>query len=83
VRREGDHAVVEVADRGPGVPPAQRKAIFDRFHRASSEAGGAGLGLPIARLVAESHDGSLELLPTAEGETGAHFVLRLPLHTAS
>jgi two-component system OmpR family sensor kinase len=81
LRRDGEDAVVEVADRGPGVPPAQRKAIFDRFHRASSEAGGAGLGLPIARLVAESHDGSLELLPKAEGETGAHFLLRLPIHT--
>lgn len=82
VRRETDQAIVEVADRGPGVPPAQRKAIFDRFHRASSEAGGSGLGLPIARLVAESHEGSLELLPAAEGQTGAHFVLRLPVASA-
>jgi two-component system OmpR family sensor kinase len=82
VHHDADHAIVEVADHGPGVPPAQRKAIFDRFHRASSEAGGSGLGLPIARLVAESHDGSLELLTPAEGETGAHFVLRLPMATA-
>ena len=80
--RDGDQAVVEVSDRGPGVPPAQRKAIFDRFHRASSEAGGSGLGLPIARLVAESHDGSLELLPAVEGQTGAHFVLRVPIADA-
>jgi two-component system OmpR family sensor kinase len=82
VRREGQEALVEVADRGPGVPPAQRKAIFDRFHRASSEAGGSGLGLPIARLVAESHDGTLELLPAQEGVPGAHFVLHIPIADA-
>jgi len=83
VRREGEEALVEVADNGPGVPPAQRKAVFDRFHRASSEAGGSGLGLPIARLVAESHDGSLELLSAEEGKTGAHFVLHLPIAGAA
>jgi two-component system OmpR family sensor kinase len=73
------HAAIEVHDRGPGVPPAQRAAVFDRFHRASGAAGGSGLGLPIARLVAESHDGSLELLDPADGRTGARFRLRLPL----
>ncbi|MEV4422719.1 HAMP domain-containing sensor histidine kinase, partial [Patulibacter sp. NPDC049589] len=79
---EGPDAVVEVHDRGPGVPPAQRAAVFDRFHRASGTAGGSGLGLPIARLVAEAHDGSLELLDEVEGEPGARFRLRLPLATA-
>lgn len=72
-------AVVEVRDHGPGVPPAQRAAVFDRFHRASGAAGGSGLGLPIARLVAEAHDGSLELLDPVEGQPGARFRLRLPL----
>ncbi len=76
---DGDHAVVVVSDRGPGVPPAQRAAIFDRFHRASAAAGGSGLGLPIARLVVEAHDGSLELLDAVEGSPGARFRLRLPL----
>jgi len=76
--REGV-ATVEVRDRGPGVPPAQRVAIFDRFHRASGTAGGSGLGLPIARLVAEAHDGSLEILPAAEDEPGACFRLSIPL----
>jgi len=72
-------ALVEVRDRGPGVPPAQRGAVFDRFHRASGTAGGSGLGLPIARLVAESHDGALELLDPVDGQPGARFRLRLPL----
>ncbi|MBS1676736.1 MAG: HAMP domain-containing histidine kinase [Actinobacteria bacterium] len=71
-------ALVEVRDRGPGVPPAQRAAIFDRFHRATGTGGGSGLGLSISRLVAEAHDGRLELLPSAD-EPGAAFVLRLPL----
>jgi two-component system OmpR family sensor kinase len=81
LRTEGEQAVIEVADKGPGVPPAQHAAIFDRFHRASGVAGGSGLGLAIARLVAESHDGSLELAPPVEGETGARFILRLPIYT--
>lgn len=76
---EGGFAEVTVADRGPGVAPAQRTAIFDRFHRASAAAGGSGLGLPIARLVVEAHDGSLELLDPTEGSPGARFLLRLPL----
>ncbi|WP_026909528.1 sensor histidine kinase [Patulibacter minatonensis] len=76
---DGPDAVVEVHDRGPGVPPAQHGAVFDRFHRASGAAGGSGLGLPIARLVAEAHDGSLELLPPIDGQPGARFRLRLPL----
>ncbi|WP_320668707.1 sensor histidine kinase [Patulibacter defluvii] len=75
-------ALVDVHDHGPGVPPAQRAAIFDRFHRASGTAGGSGLGLPIARLVAESHDGGLELLPAAEDRPGARFRLRVPLAAA-
>lgn len=76
---EEEEAVVVVEDHGPGVAPAQRAAIFDRFHRASSVAGGSGLGLPIARLVVEAHDGSLELLEAVESRPGARFQLRLPL----
>ncbi|MGD9695354.1 MAG: sensor histidine kinase [Thermoleophilia bacterium] len=79
LERDGDAARVVVSDRGPGVAPAQRDAIFDRFHRASSAAGGSGLGLPIARLVAEAHDGALELMAPDEARPGARFVLRLPL----
>ena len=80
VRVEGTEAVVQVDDRGPGVAPAQRQAIFDRFHRASSVAGGSGLGLPIARLVVEASGGSLILLPADEARPGARFQIRLPLY---
>lgn len=40
--------VLRVDDSGPGIPPAERDAVFDRFHRATAEEGGAGLGLAIA-----------------------------------
>jgi two-component system OmpR family sensor kinase len=71
---------IEVADKGPGIPPGQSAHVFDRFHRGSAAArGGSGLGLPIARLAAEAHDGTLTLAPATPGEPGARFVLTLPL----
>jgi two-component system, OmpR family, sensor kinase len=76
VRSVGGEVAVDVADNGPGIPPGQSTHVFDRFHRGSAAArGGSGLGLPIARLAAEAHGGTLELAPSA---TGAHFVLTLP-----
>ena len=64
VRREGGSAVLEVADRGPGVPPAIRERVFERFARGGGDAapsGGSGLGLAIVRAVADAHGGSVEL----------------------
>jgi signal transduction histidine kinase len=79
VRREGHHAVVRVADRGPGVPPGQRERIFEPFYRlpgASEREGGVGLGLALVRSIAERHHGTVH----CEGRDGggACFVLRLP-----
>ncbi len=48
VASEDGRVGVTVEDAGPGIPPDQREAIFDRFHRASDSGGGAGLGLAIA-----------------------------------
>jgi signal transduction histidine kinase len=80
VRREGGRAVVAVADDGDGVPEADRERIFERFVRLdaarSRDDGGAGLGLAIARDVAERHGGTLTVRGTPEG--GALFELRLP-----
>lgn len=71
---------LEIADDGPGVAPADRARVFDRFYKADTarqrRTGGSGLGLPIARAIAEAHGGALEL---ADGDGGARFVLRLPL----
>jgi heavy metal sensor kinase len=73
--------VVEVAvkDEGPGVPPEDRERIFERFVRADaarSRPGGAGLGLPIARCIAEAHGGTLAL--AENGPPGSTFLVRLP-----
>jgi signal transduction histidine kinase len=79
VRREGDNAVLEVSDRGPGVPIDLRERVFERFARGGGDAapsGGSGLGLAIVRAVTTSHGGSVEL-GDAEGG-GARFVVTLP-----
>jgi two-component system OmpR family sensor kinase len=80
VRQEGDAAVVEVSDRGPGVPPEMRIRVFERFARAAgdatSAARGSGLGLSIVRAVADAHGGEVELRDADGG--GARFVVRLP-----
>ncbi|MFF9033163.1 ATP-binding protein [Streptomyces iakyrus] len=81
VRREGDRAVVGVADDGDGVPDGDRERIFERFVRLdaarSRDDGGAGLGLAIARDVAVRHGGTLTAGRGPAG--GALFELRLPL----
>ena len=78
-RRDGN-AVVEVSDRGPGVPPELRARVFDRFARGAgdtSTGSGSGLGLAIVRAVVEAHDGHVELTDAEGG--GARFVVTLPL----
>lgn len=73
-------AVLEVADDGEGIAPGNREAVFQRFTRLDAarrkDAGGTGLGLPIARQIAEISGGTLTIEPS---EQGARFVLRLPL----
>jgi two-component system OmpR family sensor kinase len=78
VRREGSSAVLEVADRGPGVPPQMRERVFERFARAGGDGTrrGSGLGLAIVRAVVDAHGGRVELLDAEGG--GARFVVTLP-----
>jgi two-component system sensor histidine kinase KdpD len=79
VRRVGDALVFTVADRGPGVPPLEVDRIFEPFYRhdgAVPDVGRAGLGLSIARKLAEIQEGTLSYEPRAGG--GSVFVLRLP-----
>lgn len=73
---------LSVSDTGPGIPPEAQAHIFERFYRADkarsrAEDGGAGLGLAIARWIAQAHDGSLELADT--GHNGTTFIARLPI----
>ena len=79
VRRQGDDAVLEVADRGPGVPQSMRDRVFERFARGGGDTaprGSSGLGLAIVRAVTDAHGGRVEL-GDAEGG-GARFVITLP-----
>ena len=60
----GDDVVLDVLDDGPGVPPGEADLVFERFHRGDTARSrrGSGLGLSIARTVAERHGGSLVLV---------------------
>ncbi|MFB3738226.1 MAG: sensor histidine kinase [Candidatus Velamenicoccus archaeovorus] len=72
-------ARISVRDRGPGIPPRERHLIFDPFARGSLGQGtraGRGLGLFIARRVAEAHGGSLTL---RSGTSGSTFCMELPV----
>ncbi|MEA2666736.1 MAG: hypothetical protein QOI11_3680 [Candidatus Eremiobacteraeota bacterium] len=69
---EGDQAVVEVEDDGPGVDPADRERVFERFFSSRPHGEGSGLGLAIARWVARSHGGDITLAERSR------FVTRLP-----
>ena len=71
---EGDYAILRVRDRGPGVSPALRPRLFDRFVTDRTDADGTGLGLAIVRSVAEHHGGRVELL---EVSPGACFEMRI------
>ncbi|MEP7275546.1 MAG: ATP-binding protein [Betaproteobacteria bacterium] len=80
---DGDYAILEVADQGPGVAPAHREKIFDSFYQgpapAEGRVKGSGLGLAIAREYANAHGGRIELVDRADGGHGARFRLWLPL----
>jgi signal transduction histidine kinase len=78
------HAELTVSDDGPGIPPADRERVFERFVRLeedrSRRSGGFGLGLAIAREIAVAHGGSLAVAGTPPGTgSGATLVARFPL----
>lgn len=78
-RREGDMLVFTVADRGPGVEANDAARIFEPFYRAAGatpDAGRAGLGLSIARTLAEIQGGDVSYTPRPDG--GSIFSLKLP-----
>jgi two-component system sensor histidine kinase KdpD len=78
-RLEDRAVVLEIADRGPGLPPGEEDDVFRKFHRLrrAGEPGGVGLGLAICRGIAEAHGGTITAGNRADG--GAVFTVRLPL----
>jgi len=84
VEHAGDRIRLIVADRGPGVPEQDRALIFEPFYRPEGvrpDVGGAGLGLAIARRVAESQGGALTYAARSGG--GSEFRFELPAGTAA
>jgi two-component system, OmpR family, sensor kinase len=78
---EGDRAVLEVADRGPGMSPEDVEHVFERFYRSdparSRHRGGAGLGLAIVAAIVDAHGG--RALVRSQLGAGAVFRVELPL----
>ena len=73
---DGEHAMLQVEDTGPGIPPEERTRVFDRFYRLpGSSAEGSGLGLAIARQVAEAHGAEISL-DDASGGQGLRVTVR-------
>jgi two-component system, OmpR family, sensor histidine kinase KdpD len=78
-KTEGSDLVLSVADRGPGLPPADLERVFEKFYRIpGSNSAGTGLGLSICKGLVEAHGGTI----TAENRPthgGARFTIRLPI----
>lgn len=85
VQRRGDWVELSVCDQGPGIPEEAREKVFRRFHseRPDAEDFGnhSGLGLAIARTIAEAHDGSLVAQGREDEQSGACLLLTLPQRT--
>ena len=86
VRAEAEDGAVavRVRDHGPGISPEDQRVIFEKFGRASPNGPskpGAGLGLFIARSIAEAHGGSLDVV--SERGAGATFIVRFPVGAAA
>lgn len=82
LRRDAHAINVSVSDTGPGIADGRSEHIFERFVRldtGGTEGGGAGLGLPIARWIAQAHGGTLTLDST--GPHGSRFLVTLPTAT--
>jgi signal transduction histidine kinase len=75
------NAVVSISDNGIGIPPEHVPHIFERFHRVDKARaradGGVGLGLAIAKIIAESHKGKIEV--ENELKNGTTFIVSIPV----
>ena len=79
IQRVGDDVALDVIDDGPGIAPADREVIFERFVRLDGDAGGSGLGLAIVRDIVDARRGNVSVEPTTAGTC---IRLRLPAVSA-
>ncbi len=76
VRREPDGVVLWVEDDGPGIAPADRERVFERFHRVAQDTEGSGLGLAIVREIAAAFGAEVELADAAQSAHGLRATVR-------
>ena len=76
---EGAHVVLEVADNGPGIAPADRARIWDPFWTTRGDRGGTGLGLSVVHSIVTEHGGTIHVESTPF--EGTRFIVRLPAAT--
>jgi signal transduction histidine kinase len=83
VVKEGEHAVIKVADQGVGIAEPEQKKIFEAFERSADNEvkAGLGLGLYISRKLAEAHAGEISVV--SQKNQGSTFILRLPLKSVA
>ncbi len=79
--RVGNNAAISITDTGIGIPKKNLSKIFERFYRVQSEGTGSGLGHPIAKWIAEAHNGSIQV--TSREKRGSIFTVELPLSPQS
>jgi signal transduction histidine kinase len=72
---EKDHAVVEIWDEGPGIPPSEHERVFEKFYKNGNKEG-TGLGLAICKSIIEAHDGIIGV--NSDGKNGSCFYFKLP-----
>nr|WP_229521286.1 sensor histidine kinase [Massilia sp. IC2-477] len=83
VRRDGEHALLEVEDTGPGIAPSERAHVFERFYRIlGSNVQGSGLGLAIVREIAQQHGAEIDIFNNPRSHSnkypGSLFRLTFP-----
>ena len=76
-RREGNDAILEVSDNGPGIPPESHSQIWDPFWTTRAEGEGTGLGLSVVHHIVVEHGGTIDV--SSASPTGACFRARLPV----
>ena len=73
--RQKEYAVIQISDTGSGIAPDKLPHIFDAYY--SSRPQGSGLGLPTAKKIVESHNGTIEV--DSEQDKGTSFTIKLPI----